>query len=64
MEKDKTLSCSKCKVALEEKEALFSYLERSFRHKVQRCPSCGQVYLPEELVKGRMRQVENVLEEK
>lgn len=64
MEKDKTLICNKCKVTLIEKETSFSYLDRSFRHKVQRCPSCGQVYLPEELVKGRMRQVENVLEEK
>ena len=47
-----------------EMEANFAYLERKFRHKVQRCPSCGQVYLPEELVKGRMRQVETSLEEK
>lgn len=64
MESNKNLICSKCKVPLEEREVSFTYLERSFRHKVQRCPSCGQVYLPEELVRGRMRQVENALEEK
>ena len=64
MESNKTLICSKCKCALEEREVSFSYLDRKFRHKVQRCPSCGQVYLPEDLVKGRMRQVENAMEEK
>lgn len=45
-------------------EAQFSYLDRIFRHKILRCPTCGQVYIPEELVKGRMHEVESALEEK
>jgi hypothetical protein len=42
----------------------FNYLKRSFRHKALRCPSCGQVFIPEELARGRMRDVEKTLEDK
>ena len=45
-------------------EAQFSYLKRSFRHKVLRCPQCGQIYISEELARGRMREVETTLEDK
>ena len=58
------LICDKCKVNMEEQEVQFSYLNRSFRHKVDRCPKCGQVCISEELVKGRMSEVEELLEEK
>jgi hypothetical protein len=47
-----------------ESEVEFSYLNRSFRHKVPRCPQCGQVYIPEKLASGRMNEVEKMLEEK
>lgn len=29
-----------------------------------RCPKCGQVYIPEDLAKGKMAQLEKSLEEK
>lgn len=45
-------------------ELQFEYLGKSFRHKVDRCPVCGQVYLREELVKGRISEVEKMLEDK
>ena len=64
MEEKQTLVCDRCQVELEERDVQFSYLNRSFRHKVPRCPQCGQVYIPEELVNGRMREVEALLEEK
>jgi len=64
MEKKSTLICNKCKIPLEEIEVTFNYLERQFRHNVLRCPKCGQVYIPEDLAKGRMAEVEKVLEEK
>jgi len=64
MEEKQILICDKCKVEMQDSEVQFSYLDRSFRHKVQRCPQCGQVYLPEELVTGRMIDVEEQLEEK
>jgi uncharacterized protein with PIN domain len=56
--------CDRCKAELELIEVTFSYLERSFQHKTPRCPQCGQVYIPEELAKGKMRAVEEALEEK
>ncbi len=49
---------------MEEKDVEFSYLNRSFRHKVLRCPSCGQVHIDEKLASGRMSDVERMLEEK
>ncbi|MDO4176619.1 MAG: hypothetical protein Q4D99_03970 [Bacillota bacterium] len=56
--------CMKCDTNMEEMETTFSYLGRTFKHKILRCPSCGQVYVPEELAKGRMAQVESMMEEK
>lgn len=58
------LTCTKCQVTLKPAKATFKYLKRSFEHEVLRCPECGQVYLPEELVKGKMKKVEISLEEK
>jgi hypothetical protein len=42
----------------------FSYLGHAFRTDVLRCPSCGQVFIPESLAKGRMAEVETTLEDK
>jgi hypothetical protein len=58
------LICDKCKVEMQEIEANFSYLDRTFRHKVNRCPQCGQICLDEELVNGRMSEVESKMEDK
>jgi hypothetical protein len=64
MEEKPILICDKCKVGMVELEVEFSYLNRSFHHKVPRCPECGQVYIPEKLANGRMSEVEKNLEEK
>ena len=64
MESSKKLICSKCDCPLEEMDTHFTYLDRRFRHKVSRCPKCGQVYISEELAKGKMAQLEKSLEEK
>jgi uncharacterized protein with PIN domain len=56
--------CQKCNLKMQEMDTEFSYLGRSFRHKVLRCEKCGQVYIPKELATGRMQEVEQVLEEK
>lgn len=64
MEEKSVLICDRCQAALEESQVQFQYLGKSFRHKVPRCPCCGQVFLPEELVKGRMSDVEKQLEDK
>ena len=64
MDKKLTLMCDRCQVELAPADVHFRYLDHNFRHKVLRCPSCGQVYLTEELVNDRIRQVESTLEEK
>lgn len=58
------LICDRCGVEMELIEASFDYLSRGFRHKVPRCPECGQVSLPEELVTGKMADVESMIEDK
>ncbi len=64
MEAKQKLMCDRCQVELELLEAQFSYLGRTFQNKVERCPSCGQVYIPEDLVVTRISKVEEALEDK
>ena len=64
--------CHRTKIELEavwngirqETDTQFTYLDKKFRHKVPRCPQCGQVFISEELAKGKMAQLEKTLEEK
>lgn len=56
--------CDRCKVKLEPIDAQFKYLGHLFRHKIPRCPRCGLFFIPEELARGRMREVETALEDK
>jgi len=64
MEKNKTLICYKCKVALTPSKTYFDYLGHSFNADMLRCPECGQVFITEDLVKGRMAEVEMMMEDK
>ena len=64
MGKEQKLICNKCDMELTPTNANFSYLGHSFRAEVPRCPGCGQIFLPEELVKGRITEVEMELEDK
>ena len=41
-----------------------SYLGSMFPVDLRRCPKCGQVFIPEELVLGKMSEVEKLLEDK
>ncbi|SDE57366.1 DVU_1557 family redox protein [Sporomusa acidovorans] len=58
------LVCLKCNVALEPRKASFNYLGFTFNTELPRCPVCGQVFLSEELVKGKVAEVEMSLEDK
>lgn len=49
---------------MKELDAKFTYLGKHFSHKVLRCPSCGQVFFSEELVNGKVKQLEYSMEEK
>ena len=64
MEESKKLICGKCMVEMHPAPTGFSYLGHAFRTDVLRCPSCGQVFIPESLAKGRMAEVETTLEDK
>jgi hypothetical protein len=64
MPEKKKLICCKCNKELELVKTDFTYLGHSFFTDVPRCPECGQVFISEDLVKGRMKDVEMQLEDK
>jgi RNase P subunit RPR2 len=62
--KDSDLICSKCNIPLVMQKAVFSYLKHEMYVDLPRCPKCGLTFIPEELVNGKMAQVEKSLEDK
>lgn len=56
--------CKKCNLEMKKEKTTFLYLGHEMYHDILRCPKCGLVYLPEELVTGKMADVEKKLEEK
>jgi predicted RNA-binding Zn-ribbon protein involved in translation (DUF1610 family) len=64
MKEKKALICHRCKVELKAKKTYFEYLGHSFHADILRCPECGEVYIPEDLAKGRIAEVEMQLEDK
>jgi len=61
---EKKIICAKCKVPLETGEIKLSYLDNTFPADILRCPKCKQVYIPEDLVLGRINELEKTLEDK
>ena len=61
---EKKVICRRCQVEMVPKSTFFDYLGHKFPHEILCCPKCGEVYLPEALVKGRMADVERELEDK
>ena len=61
---EKKIICRKCGVEMKEEKVFFEYIGHSFQHSLPRCPKCGEVYIPESLVRGRMAEVEMQLEDK
>ncbi len=64
MSEEKKMICHRCQVALEPKRTFFNYLGHNFNADILTCPVCGEVYIPEKLVRGRMTAVEQELEDK
>jgi hypothetical protein len=56
--------CCLCDLDLEEGKVAFSYMGKIFNQEVPRCPSCGQVYISEEMVRSKIAEVEQIMEEK
>ena len=61
---DDTYICQKCELEMIKKPASFSYMGRTFNTELYRCPKCSQIMVPEELVKGKMKEVETIMEDK
>lgn len=64
MAEERTLFCDCCKLELEPRETHFSYLGHAFSAVLPACPSCGLVFIDEQLAKGRIAEVEMELEDK
>ncbi len=64
MAEARTLICWQCRKELELRKTDFTYLGHTFYADMPRCPQCGQVYIPEELVRGRIAEVEMQMEDK
>lgn len=56
--------CMRCNAPLELREVHFTYMDHPFHAKLPACPVCGNVMIDEELVKGKISEVEILLEDK
>jgi predicted RNA-binding Zn-ribbon protein involved in translation (DUF1610 family) len=61
---NKVVICFQCQKELQLIKTYLSYLGHSFYADILKCPECGEVYIPEELVKSRIAEVEMQLEDK
>lgn len=64
MAETRTLICHPCQVELVPRKTDFTYLGHTFYTDLLKCPRCGQVFIPEEMAKGRIAEVEMQLEDK
>ena len=58
------LVCLKCDCKLAYDNTNLHYMGYSVSEKFLRCPKCRQVYIPEDVVIGKMAEVEASLEDK
>lgn len=58
------IQCAKCGVPLEIGKTDLRYQKQTMTANLLKCPKCGQVYISEALVKGKMFEVERALEDK
>ncbi len=59
-----SIICNKCKIPLTLGQVTLSYLGSDFPVELYKCSQCGLVFIPEELARGKMDQVEKALEDK
>lgn len=64
MAESRILICCKCQKELRPQKTDFTYLGHTFYADMLKCPGCGQVFIPEELAKGRIAEVEMQMEDK
>jgi ribosomal protein S27AE len=56
--------CGRCKRELVTKKVVLEYMGYNISHELPVCPSCGKVFISEDLAEGRMCEVEQTLEDK
>lgn len=61
---EEEILCGKCNIPLEIGKKDLTYQRQTISADLPKCPKCGQVYISEKLVKGRMFEVEKALEDK
>ena len=64
MDHDGEFICCRCDERLVLMKVDFVYLGRDFSNEMLRCPKCGQVYIPENIVNDKIVGVEQALEGK
>ncbi len=64
IENPRGVRCARCDRELAPLQVRAVYLKSDFPTRVLCCPECGQVYIPYELVCGKIAEVERTLEEK
>jgi NAD-dependent SIR2 family protein deacetylase len=58
------MRCIRCDKELVESETTLEYLGYRVTYQFPRCPECGQVFIPEEVARGKMHEMETALEDK
>lgn len=56
--------CAVCNVPLEQIKVQAFYMNSAFDVILPRCPKCGLTMIPESLARGKMAEVEALLEDK
>ncbi len=56
--------CGRCGCPLEQKTLPVTYLGSAFDVSLPYCPVCGQTLVPQSLARGKMLEVEGLLEDK
>ena len=56
--------CAQCGEPLVAGKVTVAYLGSAFPVELLKCPTCGQVFIPEDLALGKMAEVEKMLEDK
>lgn len=61
---EETVLCAKHRVPLQPGKIELTYQGHTFPVDVLCCPICGEAFIPEDIAKGKMLEVEQTLEEK
>lgn len=56
--------CMKCGLELVPQKKALHYLGHKITQDFPACPKCGAVYIPEDVVREKMRSVEETMEDK